>query len=63
MVYGNLDESGQRKNKANSKPISESRPTSKVREAERRLEIISIPGTIRAGPESFGSMKAASNVN
>jgi len=46
-----------------TKPISGSRPTLKEREEERRLEIISNPDTIRAGPEPFGSMKAASNVN
>jgi len=49
--------------KAKTKPILESRPTSKVWEAERGLEIISNPDTIRAKPEPFGSIKAASNVN
>ena len=46
-----------------TKPILESRPTSKDLEAERVLEIISNPDTIRAEPELFGSIKAASNVN
>jgi len=52
-----------RKNKANSKPISVSRPTPKEREDERGLEIISNPDTIRAEPKPFGSIKAASNIN
>jgi len=63
MVYGILDGSGQRKNKAKTKPIPESRPSPKEREEERVLEIISNPDTIRAEPEPFGSIKAASNVN
>ena len=59
MVYGNLEESGQRKNKANfSIP-----PTPKERKEERILEIISNPDTIRAEPKPFGSIKAASNIN
>ena len=63
MVYGDFDGSEQRKNKAKTKPISGSRPISKEREAERVLEIISNPDTIRAEPELFGSIKAASNMN
>ncbi len=63
MVYGNFNGSGQRKNKANSKPILESRPTPKKREKESGLEIITNTDTIRVEPEPFGSIKAASNVN
>ncbi len=56
-----------RKNKANSKPIKANlrilSPLPKERGGERGLEIISNPDTIRAGPEPFGSIKAASDVN
>jgi hypothetical protein len=52
-----------RKNKAKTKTISESHPLPKEWEEESGLEIISNPDTIRAKPESFGSTKAASNMN
>ncbi len=63
MVYGNFNGSGQRKNKANSKPILASSPIPKEREEESGLENITNPDTIRAEPEPFGSIKAAFNVN
>jgi hypothetical protein len=59
MVYGILMDHGNKK----TKPILEPRPTPKEREEERVLEFISNPDTIRAKPEPFGGMKAASNVN
>jgi len=46
-----------------TKPISGFRPTPKEWEEETGLEIISNPDTIRAWPEPFGSMNAASKVN